>query len=106
MGNDIGYNEDNAVKFIRTRLSEASNARYSDDDILCVVDVIWDYYERQGMLSLNNLDAEEELLNVYDLSAYVKREIKADGSVPVDSADIEIIVKAELEYEESLEDII
>ena len=58
------------------------------------------------MLSLNNLDAEEELLNVDDLSAYVNRELKAAGSVPVDSADIEIIVKAELEYEESLEDII
>lgn len=105
MGNDIGYNEDNAVKCIRGKLSDTSNSRYSDDDILCVVDCIWDYYEKKGMLSLNDLDAEEELLNVDDLTAYVKREIKADGSVPVDSADIEIIVKAELEYEESLEDI-
>lgn len=102
----IGYSEEKAARFIRARLPEDSRKEYTDDDLLCVVDVIWDYYETQGLLSLNDLDAEDELLNEDELIAYVKREIKADGSVAVDAADIPTIVKAELEYEESLEDII
>lgn len=99
-----GYNEDKAAAFIRSRLPEDAKS-YSDDDILCVVDVIWNYYDNHGLLSLNDLDAEDELLNIDDLIDYVKKEIKEDGSVPVHQADIPTIVKAEIEYEESLEDI-
>lgn len=102
----IGYNEQQAANFIRQKIKTAIARDYSDDDLLCVVDVIWDYYERKGLLSLNDLDAEEELLNEDDLISFVKSEIKEDGTVPVELADIPAIVKAELEYEESLEDIL
>lgn len=106
MGIDQGYQEEAAVKFIRNYLPAEIRDKYTDEEILCVVDVIWDYYEKKGLLSLNDLETEDELLNEDDLIAYVKKEIKDDGELVMDQNDLPYIVKGELEYEESLEDII
>lgn len=80
--------------------------KYTDDEILIIVDIIWDYYEQKGMLSLNDIETEEELLNEDDLIAYVKKEVKAQNDFLVDPNDIPYIVKGELQYEESLEDVL
>lgn len=106
MSLDEGYQEAKAVEFIRNYLPTELKNKYTDDEILTVVDIIWDYYEQKGLLSLNDLDTEDELLNVDELQAYVKREIKADEDLVMDSNDVSYIVKGELEYEESLEDFL
>lgn len=100
------FDEDNALKFIRHELTEDVNMKYDDDDILCIIDIIWDYYEKKGFLSLNLDDTEEEVLDVDDLTRYVKKEVKEDDELLMDPKDVEKIVKAELDYEESLEDFI
>lgn len=100
------FDEDNALKFIRQELSEDVNMKYDDEDILCIIDIIWDYYEKKGFLSLNLDDTEEEVLDVDDLTKYVKKEVKEDDELLMDPKDVEKIVKAELDYEESLEDFI
>ncbi len=106
MGIDIGYNEEKAVEYIRNYLGENRQEKYSDDDILCVADLIWDFYESKGMLSLNDIEGEEELLNVEELIDYVKACVREDEELDIPSADIADIVKGELEYEESLENTI
>lgn len=73
---------------------------------MSIVDIIWDYYEDNGYLSLNSIETEEEQLDVDDLVKYVKKEVKNDQELIMDSKDVELIVKAELDYEESLEDFI
>lgn len=101
------FNEDAALLFIRSRLPEEINETITDDDdILCIIDIIWDYYEKKGMLSLDNLDEEEELLDVADLVKYAKREVSEDDELELSGRAIELIVKAELDYEKSLEDLI
>ncbi|MDE5674552.1 MAG: hypothetical protein K2I16_11745 [Muribaculaceae bacterium] len=104
--NQYAFDEDNAVKFIRAELPQSVSDKYEDDDILCVVDIIWDYYEKKGFLSLNDMETEEEQLDVDDLTKYVKKEIKNDKELIIDPKDVELLVKAELDYEESLEDFI
>jgi len=103
---DYKFDEDDAVRFIRQQLMEDVNGKYDDDDILCVIDIIWDYYERKGFLSLNLDVADEEVLDVDDLTKYVKKEIRNDNGLQMDPKDVEYIVKAELDYEESLENYI
>lgn len=100
------FDEDNAVKFIRQELTEEVNAKYDDDDILCIIDMIWDYYEKKGFLSLNIEETDEEVLDVEDLTKYVKKEVKNDDELIMEPKDVEKIVKAELDYEESLEDFV
>lgn len=103
MGNNYVFDEDKAIQFIRASVGEKINEKYSDDEILFIIDTIWDYYENNGFLSLDVDETEEEILDTDDLINYVKKEVANDEELIMDPADISMIVKAELEYEESLE---
>lgn len=99
------FSEEKAVEFIRDYVGEKISAKYSDDELLFIIDCIWDYYEDNGMLSLDLEDTEEEILDPDKLIEYVKKTVTNDEELVMDPSDISLIVKAELEYEESLEDI-
>lgn len=104
--NQYSFDEEKAVLFIRSQLPKDVNDKYDDDDILCIIDIIWNYYEDNGLLSLCVDEVEEEQLDPDDLVNYVKKEVKNDDELNMSSKDVELIVKAELDYEESLEDFI
>ncbi len=99
------FDEDKAVEFIRKMLPQDVSTKYSDDEILYVIDVIWDWYERNGYLKIDANVTDDEELDVPKLTAYVRKEIAKDKEMMMDPADIDLVVKAELEYEESIEDI-
>lgn len=99
------FDEDNALQFIREAVGQKISDKYSDDELLFVIDTIWDYYENHGFLSLDMDETEDEILDTDELVTYVKKEISNDEELVMDPADISAIVKAELEYEESLEDV-
>lgn len=106
MSDQLGYDEDAAVKFIRKLLPADVSEKYDDDEILYVIDIIWDWYEKNGYLSLDADVTEDEELDVAKLTAYVKKELKNDDEIEMDPADVDLIVKGEIEYEESLEEFI
>ena len=97
------FDENQAINFIRAAVGQKISDKYSDDELLFIIDTIWDYYENNGYLSLDLDDTEEEILDSDDLINYVKKEVANDEEIIMDPADISVIVKAELEYEESLE---
>ncbi len=99
----MNFDEDKAIEFIRNFVGEDVSASYSDDEILYIIDIIWDYYERKGYLTVNSSATNEELLDDDDLINYVRKELKNDQTILMDPKDVDLIVKAELEYEESLE---
>lgn len=105
MGEINTFDEENAVSFIRNYVGKDISEKYSDDEILYVTDIIWDYYEKNGMLTLDAGITEDESLDVDKLISYVKKEIKNDKEIMMDPQDLESIVKGELAYEESIEDI-
>lgn len=98
------FDEDDAVKFIRSTLSAEKNSQISDDEILYVIDCIWDWYEKNGYLAINADVTDEEESDIDKLVAYVKKELKRADEVLLVPEDVEPIVKAELQYEESIED--
>lgn len=100
------FDEDKAVEFIRKEIPENVSQKFSDDEILEVIDIIWDYYENKGFLSLNIEETEEEQLDPDELIQYVKKTVKNDDVLMMDPKDIDLIVKAELDYEASLEDFV
>lgn len=105
MENNYVFDEEKAVAFIRNYIGEKISAKYSDDELLAVIDCIWDYYEDNGFLSLDLEETEEEIMDPDKLMEYVKKTIANDEDLIMDTSDIGTIVKAELEYEESLEDV-
>lgn len=106
MEDDMTYDEDKAIAYIRSTLSKEVSEQYSDDEILYIIDVIWDYYEKNGFLTIDAAESDDDNLDVDKMTAYVKKEIQKDGEILMDPADVEAIVKGELQYEESLEDFV
>lgn len=104
------FDEDKAVAFIKNKLSEneAVTARYSSDDILEVIDIIWDYYEDNGFLDLDmSVDADDDAGDVDKaaLIAHVQKMIAKDKGTKISTADVPAIVEAELDYEQQCDEI-
>lgn len=97
------FDEDQAVKFIRATLPEERSKQISDDQILYVIDCIWDWYEKNGYLDINADITDEEELDVDKLTAYVVKELRRAKELSASPEDVEAIVNGELQYEESIE---
>lgn len=95
----IMYDENEAIKYIKAALKQTGVSSYSDDDILNIIDIIWDYYEQNGLLDFDNDDE----LDYDHLLDSVKRMLKKDRGNKVKEEDVETIVKAELDYEDILD---
>lgn len=106
MSDSYKFDEDDAIKFIRAFVGKEISSKYDDDEILYVIDIIWDWYEKNGYLSLDSSATDDEIVEVDRLTSFVKKELANDKEIIMDPADVEMIVKGELEYEESLEDFI
>ena len=47
---ELLYDEDDSVKFIQNYLPQELKGKFSNDDINYIVDLIYDFYESNGML--------------------------------------------------------
>ena len=95
------FDENKAVDFINSRLGDK---KYPSDELLNVIDMMYDYYEQNGMLDPDNDDDDTEDIEK-ELTEYVVKMLRRDKLAKIDVADVPAIVKAELDYEDSLDDI-
>lgn len=95
------FDENAAVKAIKAALADSN--KYTDDQILNVIDMIWDFYEENGLLDLDSDEEIEETALFDDLIGYTTRMLKKDKHSGIDPQDIETIVRAEIDYENSLD---
>lgn len=98
------FDENDVVRHIRAVLSDESSEAYTDDDLLNIVDMIWDYYEMNGLLDIDFSDDDEPDADLHaELNDYCIRMLKKDKCCNVKPEHVGIIVGAELDYEDSLE---
>lgn len=97
------FDEDNAIAFIRAQIGNEISSLYDDDEILNVIDIIWDFYESNGMLEIED-DEEDADVDLDRLMSTVRRTLAKDKRAKIATEHIEPIVIAELAYEDSLED--
>lgn len=95
------FDENEAIKAMRASLPEGRSQVYSDDDLLNLVDIIWDYYEVNGLLEID-MDEDETEVSVADIVDYAERMIRKDKGANIAPDDIPGLVEAELDYENSL----
>ena len=99
------FDENKAIAHMRKAIAESESQKYSDDELLNLIDIIWDFYEQNGLLDVDLNDDEEDddpEAMISDLVDYAKRMIKKDRRATLDLELIEPLVKAEIEYEDSL----
>ena len=99
----MNFDEDKAIQFIRNSVGEAISAKYSDDDIIDIIDCVFDYYEINGLLDID-LDDDDEVIDVDEVVDYAKKMIRRDRFSKIDLDDVEPLVIAELKYEEQVFD--
>jgi len=59
---DFMYDDDEAVKFIQNYLPQELKEKFSDDDIIYVIDLIYEYYESKGVFDSD--DDDDELVEI------------------------------------------
>ncbi len=98
------YDEAEAIKFIRNYMPDNISSLYDDDEILNVIDMIWDFYESEGLLQIPAQDdADDDMAPDYQaILTYVKKMLAKDKLAVVDADDVRYIVEGELEYEKSI----
>lgn len=106
MSDNLGYDEDDAIRFIRKTLPQSMSDAVSDDEILHIIDIIWDWYEKKGYLKITADVTDEEEMNLDELVAYVRKELKRAKEFVMDPDAVPLIVKGEIEYEESIDDFV
>lgn len=99
------FDENKAVACMRKVLNAEDSAKYSDDELLNLIDIIWDFYEQNGLLDINfaiddDSDDPESLLS--DLVDYAARMLRKDRNATLAPELLEPLIIAEMEYEDSL----
>ena len=94
----LEYDENDAIEFIVKKIG----IEIEEDEILNIIDIIWDYYEDNGMLDIS-MDNDEDESDISTLIAHVVKIVSKDKSSNLEKDVIAQIVEAELAYEESLD---
>ncbi|MDE6265489.1 MAG: hypothetical protein K2M11_10165 [Paramuribaculum sp.] len=97
------FEEDAAIKAIREALPEGKADSYTDDQILNIIDMIWDFYEENGLLEIDDDEEIEETALFDDLLRYTRKMLQKDKQSGIAPEDVETIVRAEIDYENSLD---
>lgn len=96
------YDEQDALNFIQQFIPQETKGKYSDDDIVNVLDIMFDFYEEKGLFDIELSDEDEADIDVPELVKYVQKVLAKDKDNKVAKDDVMDIVIAELEYEKSL----
>lgn len=94
----LEYDENDAIEFIVKKIG----IEIEEDEILNIIDIIWDYYEDNGMLDIS-MDNDEDESDITTIIAHVVKIVSKDKSSNLEKDVIAQIVEAELAYEESLD---
>ncbi|MDR1406445.1 MAG: hypothetical protein LBJ23_00175 [Tannerella sp.] len=100
MDNGTIHDDDDAVRFIRNCLPQEMKEKFDDDDILYVIDLIYDFYDSSGFLSLDDEASVE--INEEQLIRYVVKNARQDGIKHFETDEITFIVQGELDYCDSI----
>jgi len=93
------YDEDEAVKFILDSIPAESKERIDNDKIEYVLDVVYDYYDENGLIDEDS--TEEASIDEEDMFKFILKCSKKD-KMKLSEDDIQLILDGEYEYGKSL----
>lgn len=97
------YDTDSAIKMMRQSIPDEASRIYDNDQLLNLIDIIWDYYELNGLLEIDLEDENEDTEDIVsEITDYAIRMLKKDKGAIISPEHVETLVRAELRYEDSL----
>ena len=91
------YDEQEAIKYIK----QVCSCDISSNEILDIIDSIWDYYEEKGFLDISFDVPLGVVVGDFGLIKNVKNKMK---EIYIDESIVEQIIQAELDYEKTLDE--
>ena len=85
------------IAFIRSQLSSELKEKFTDDELLFMIDAICTYFYTSGVLESNDEEVDIDLETVAD---FVCNEAKDEGEGPFDPQDVFFVVQADLDFQE------
>ncbi len=98
----IGYDEDDAVKYIQNFLPQEFKGKFSNDEINYIIDIIYEFYEDKGLLNESSSDDEIIDIDEDELTEFVLKNTKKDKLKEFSADEITFIIQGELAYCESI----
>ena len=98
------FDESEAIQYMRQHVAEGVHSNYDDDELLNLIDIVYDYYEQNGLLDIDLGDDDDDELDVDDLLEYVGRMLRKDRGAKLTTEHARPLVEAYLKYEESLDE--
>lgn len=99
----IGYDEDEAVKFIQNYLPQEMKGKFTNDEINYVIDIIYEFYEDKGLLDENASGEDLMEIDEDELIEFVLKNTKKDKLKVFTADEITFIIQGELAYCDSLD---
>lgn len=98
------FDENDAVEMMKAALPEEEKNRYDEDQLINLIDIIWDFYEQNGLLEIDMDDSgdDDDDAILEDLVDYATRMIKKDRNATIAAEHIPLLVEAEIRYEDSI----
>lgn len=100
----MDFDENKAIEFINSNLPVEIASLYDGDDYLTVIDLIWDYYEENGLLEIDAEIDEDDDASYQEMVQYVGKMLRKDRDNKIKPEHVGPIIDAEIAYELSLED--
>lgn len=102
------FDENEALIAMRKAIGDEKAEIYDDDELLNLVDIIWDFYEQNGLLEIDidfdKEDGDDEATMVADIVEYATRMLRKDKHARLRQEHLEPLIKAEIAYEDSIID--
>lgn len=99
---DFLYDDDEAVRFIQNYLPQDLKGKFSNDDILYILDLVYEYYETNGLFDDEDDDDKEIEIDEDEVVEYVIKNLKRDKIGRFEPEEVIFIVQGEMEYCDSL----
>ncbi len=96
----IEFDDEAAISFILNYLPEEVKTKFSDDDVQYLLDVIYEFYDKNGLLHedvVEEVDIDEE-----ELSAYIVKCAIEDKLPQFTEENVQLLLDAEYEYSKSI----
>ncbi|GHT33813.1 hypothetical protein FACS189434_08890 [Bacteroidia bacterium] len=97
---ELIYDDEAAVKFILNHLPKEHKAKIDEDDVDYVLDVVYEFYEKNGWLDEDS--PEEVEVDEDEVFEYVLKCAKEDDMKKLDEIAIQYILDGEFEYCKSI----
>lgn len=101
--NEMIYDEDDSVKFIRNYLPSHLKDKFSDDEINYIVDLVYEFYDTKGYFDDVQDDDDAQIeIDEDELITFVIKNAQKNEVGKFEPDEIAFIVQGELEYCDSI----